>query len=88
MLYGSVVRSSKIVYSGLTMELQAVDSSNVSQIGYNSDEMVLVVIFHNGYTYNYYDVTPAEWESFQNADSKGRYLAENIKGVKSYQRIM
>lgn len=70
------------------MELQAVDSSNVSQIGYNADDQVLVVIFNNGSTYNYYDVTPAEWESFQNAGSKGKYLAEHIKGHKSYDKVM
>ena len=70
------------------MELQAVDSSNVSQIGYNADDQVLVVIFNNGSTYNYYDVTPAEWESFQNSGSKGKYLAEHIKGHKSYDKVM
>lgn len=70
------------------MELQAVDSSNISQIGYNADDQVLVVIFNNGGTYNYYDVTAAEWEDFQNAGSKGQYLAQNIKGKKSYNKVM
>lgn len=64
-----------------------VKSSNLAGIAYDSQQMVLTVWFLNGSIYNYYDVPKAVWTSFQNADSKGKYLAANIKGRFSYERV-
>ena len=77
-----------MVYSGsMEANMQSVNSSNVAEIGYNPDEQILVVAYHNGGVYNYYDVSPREYQSLEMAESKGRWIAQNIKGHKSYQRV-
>ena len=68
-------------------EMIPVKSSNIAGIAYDSQQMVLTVWFLNGSIYNYYDVPTAVWTSFQNADSKGKYLAANIKGRFGYDRV-
>jgi hypothetical protein len=42
--------------------------------GYDEDRQVLTVIFRDGTFYNYYTVSPGEWESFKVQESKGRYI--------------
>ena len=42
--------------------------------GYDQDRMVLTVVFRDGTYYNYYDVTPQEWQRFKIAGSKGPLL--------------
>lgn len=62
-------------------------SSNILHLRYNSNTSTLEVTFHNGGVYQYYDVPQHEWDGFKIADSKGRYLHTNIKGVYRYARI-
>lgn len=64
-----------------------VKSSNLAGIAYEPNQMILTVWFLNGSIYNYYDVPTSVWTSFQNADSKGKYLAANIKGRFGYERV-
>lgn len=68
-------------------EMIPVKSSNLAGIAYEPQQQVLTVWFLNGTIYNYYDVPNAVWVSFQNADSKGKYLAANIKNRFSYERV-
>lgn len=62
-------------------------SSNLHSIQYEPSTQVLTVYFLNGTAYNYYDVSAAVWANFQTAASKGKFLASNIKGKYSYERI-
>lgn len=63
------------------------ESSNVSRIGYEKNSSTLEVEFHNGGTYQYFDVPEHVWEAFKGADSKGQFLAQNIKGQYRYAKI-
>lgn len=74
------------ILSGMA-EMIPVKSSNLAGIAYEPNQMILTVWFLNGSIYNYYDVPTSVWTSFQNADSKGKYLAANIKGRFGYERV-
>lgn len=67
--------------------MQHVSSSNVASIGYNPEDKVLVVEYHSGGVYNYYDVEQHVYESLMLASSKGGFIARNIKGRYSYDRV-
>jgi hypothetical protein len=42
--------------------------------GYDSTEGKITVVFRDGTYYNYYQVTPVEWQGFKARVSKGRYI--------------
>lgn len=61
------------------------NSSNVDQYGYENG--TLLVSFKNGSHYNYYDVPAKLFEDLQKAESKGKFLNENIKGKYKYDKL-
>lgn len=69
------------------VEFQAFTSSNIAAIRYDQELGVLEVSFHNGGTYEYYDVPAQVAADFDRAVSKGEFLAEHIKGAYRYSRI-
>lgn len=69
------------------MERTPVSSSNISAIGYDEHSQMLEIEFTNGALYAYSGVTPGEYESFMNADSKGKYLHANIKNSYSFMKL-
>lgn len=71
----------------ITMEITSVNSSNVEAVGYDADSSTLQVEFKNGGTYQYFDVPERVFEALRDADSVGRYLAANIKGVYRYSKV-
>jgi hypothetical protein len=42
--------------------------------GYDSKEGKITVVFRDGTYYNYYQVSPTEWQAFKARVSKGRYI--------------
>ena len=62
----------------------AFSSSNIQSIRYDSNTQVLEVTFLNGGTYQYFDVPDHVSQSFEQAPSKGEFLAANIKGHYRY----
>ena len=42
--------------------------------GYDHEEEKLTVMFRDGILYNYYEVTPAEWNKFKSNRSKGAVI--------------
>lgn len=69
------------------MERQAVSSSNIASIGYDSSSQTLEVEFLNGGVYQYFDVPEQVYNDFMNASSHGQYLAQNIKGHYRYSKV-
>lgn len=69
------------------MERILVDSSNISSIGFDEYSNTLEVEFHSGAVYQYFDVPLNIYEGIRNADSKGQYLAQHIKGYYRYVRV-
>jgi hypothetical protein len=63
------------------IEMQPVESSFISAIGYDAAAETLAVQMHNSLdTYLYEGVPASVFEEFRSSDSKGRYFVENIKG--------
>lgn len=69
------------------MEMIYVESSNIEAVGYDEDSSTLQVEFKNGGTYQYFDVPERVFEELRDADSVGKYLAANIKGVYRYSKV-
>lgn len=62
-------------------------SSNISRFGYDEGSSVLVVEFLNGGAYQYFDVPEEMFRRMCSADSKGKFLAQEIKGSYRYSRM-
>lgn len=62
-------------------------SSNVESVRYDDEQNVLEVTFLNGGVYQYFDVPPQVADAFERADSKGSFLASDIKGNYRYSRV-
>ncbi|NLP58351.1 KTSC domain-containing protein [Lutibacter sp. B1] len=69
------------------MEREQVQSSNIAAIGYDTESQTLEVEFLNGGVYQYFDVPEYHHTGIMDADSKGQYLAQNIKGVYRYSKL-
>ena len=66
-------------------EMHYVDSSNVEAIGYDPNARELHVHFIKSGSYVYLDVEEWVFAEFLQAESKGQYLNQNIKGVYNYE---
>ncbi len=64
-----------------------VSSSNIASIGYDQKTQTLEVEFLKSGVYQYFDVPQAVYEEFIKAESKGKYLANQIKGNYRYARV-
>lgn len=67
--------------------MKPVDSSTISEIGYDPITKVLRVGFNSGGTYDYDDVEEAIWHSFITASSVGSYFHKRIRGTYSTRKI-
>ena len=64
-----------------------VESSNIDQIGYDEDRQELHVLFNSGSEYVYAGVSDTTVKAFIEADSKGKFLNQYIKGNYEYQKV-
>lgn len=62
-------------------------SSAIQTLWYSEEKQELIVQYKGGDQYRYKQVTPSEWKALTEAESKGKYLTENIKS-KSYQKMV
>lgn len=62
------------------------ESSNVARFRYDETSQTLTVEFKNGSMYDYFDVPVSVYESMKSDPSKGRFLAQEIKGNYRYAR--
>lgn len=69
------------------MEMIPVVSSDIRLIGYDSIARVLKIEFCSGWVYEYHSVPEHVFEELKKAESKGKFLYENIKSNYRYQRI-
>ena len=68
-------------------QMQPVSSSNVAELGYDSENQIVYVKFLNGAIFIYKNVPQNEYDGLLNAPSIGSYLHRNLKGVYPYERI-
>lgn len=64
-----------------------VDSSNIKSIGFDEDSSTLEVEFNSGAVYQYFDVPFNVYNGMIEADSKGKYFAQHIKGFYRYVKV-
>jgi hypothetical protein len=62
-------------------------SSNIAAIRYDEDQLLLEVEFLNSTRYHYYEVPAHIVQAFEQAPSKGIFLASTIKGHYRYGRV-
>ncbi len=68
------------------MERTPVVSSNVASVGYDAPSQTLEIEFNDGAIYQYFDVPQAIYDGLRSADSPGRYVHQQIRGVYRYAR--
>jgi predicted nucleic acid-binding protein len=64
-----------------------VGSSNIASIGYDGNSATLEIEFLNNSIYQYFDVPIHIYTMLMEADSLGKFFAENIKGVYRYSKV-
>lgn len=69
------------------MERENVDSSNINSIWYSKSNLILEIEFSNNSIYNYLNVPESEYNGIMSADSKWKYLHQNIKSVYTCKQI-
>lgn len=66
---------------------QEVESSNISAIGYDEEKQELYVRFSSGAEYAYHEVPTGIYQDFLDADSKGKYFYQHIKGRYQWDKL-
>jgi len=69
------------------MKHEPVDSGTLSSVGYDEEKRQLHVKFKTGAQYIYNDVPPEKYEAMMMAESKGKFLHQNIKGPHAFVRL-
>ena len=69
------------------MDLRTVNSSNLSRVGHDANENILIVEFKNGIMYQYNGVTEDVYSNLMNAPSVGKFFNMHIKNRYTYNKI-
>lgn len=69
------------------MEMRAVSSKIISEIGYDEDQFTLAVKFANGGLYHYDDVSPEVYSDLISAPSVGGYFLKEIKAKYAAHKV-
>ncbi len=69
------------------MEREKVDSSMLASVGYDEATRTLEVEFSSGTVYRYFDVPPEDHRALMAADSIGRHMNANVKGLFQSARV-
>ncbi len=62
-------------------------SSTIKKMDYNEETKVLTITFMTDKKYEYAGVPPEVWEASFSADSIGRFVGSNIKGIYEYKQV-
>ena len=71
----------------MTISWQPVESSNIDQIGYDDETEELHVLFNSGKEYIYHGIPADVHEKLLDAESKGKYLNQYIKGAYEFAPV-
>jgi hypothetical protein len=69
------------------MDWVEVESSNIKAVAYNEEAKELLVEFHSGGTYTYFDVDKDIYDKFLASDSKGKFFHKYVRNNYSYERL-
>lgn len=82
-----VAQSKPLPSSEESIAMLSVNSSMANAVGYDTDNNILQVEFHNGTVYQYSGVDEDTWEDLHQTDSIGKFFNENIRGKYQYERV-
>ena len=71
----------------MSMVFTNVESTNLSQVGYDKNQKLLEVTFNNGMGYHYYNVEEYVYDNLVLAESHGLYFNKFVKGKYKYSLI-
>jgi hypothetical protein len=66
---------------------ERVQSSHIASVGYDEEQQIMEIVFHDGRVYHYLEVPPERVLSFLRAESKGRFLNSDIKPHFQYRAV-
>jgi hypothetical protein len=69
------------------MQRARVQSSSIASVGYDEEQQILEIVFHDGRVYHYLEVPPERVLSLLRAESKGRFLNSDIKPNFQYRAV-
>lgn len=69
------------------MKRQAVSSSNLASLGYNTDNEILEVEFNNGDIYQFFKVPKEVFNELMGASSHGVYFSANIRNKYQHDKL-
>ena len=69
------------------MRRSLVSSSAISSVGYDPKGKVLELEFSSGGVYDYYEVPRKVYAALMSAESKGRFVSEQIRGRYRSERL-
>lgn len=66
--------------------MKPVKSSNISAYGYDADKRELKIMYLQGGTYVYHDVSPEAFAALESAASVGSHVAKHIKSKHRFSK--
>jgi hypothetical protein len=69
------------------MQRQKVESSSISEIGYDEQFATLEIEFIDGKVYQYFDVPKAVHDELLRSESIGKYFTTNVRGEYRFARV-
>lgn len=69
------------------MESYKPESSTISEVKYDIEARDLIVVYKPEKPYMYSDVPVQVWHDLKQAESAGKFIAQNIKGKYEFKKI-
>jgi len=69
------------------MERVPVDSSSITEAGFDPRSRILELMFTDGRVYRYFDVPLDVYANLLDAPSVGRFFLENIRDIYRFERM-
>jgi hypothetical protein len=70
------------------MKWEALESKMLSAAAFDNSKQILYLRFrHTGEVYRYFDFAAADYQTFLNAESKGRFFRFHIRDHFRYERL-
>lgn len=63
------------------------DSTNIESVAYDKDDQMLLVRFHSGTEYAYFNVPEDKYQSLLESESKGKFFNTEIKKDFEYKKL-
>lgn len=60
--------------------MELVDSTNITKVGYHADSKTMMVEYRNGRVYEYRGVPQEVFQNAKDSESVGSYISRNVKG--------